>query len=187
MDRGATALDCDLQLSCEHGEIHVHAVRGREALSTPFRYEIDFSSDALEIGDVTRAGVLATLRDGHGNERLLAGVVDELELTEGADGWLRCRIVVVPMTSLLVHSRGSRIFQDLAVPDIVTQVFEDHKIDTARFRMDVRKPHPKRVYCVQYNESSWDFVNRLLEEEGIYYWFEHSAEGDVMVMGDDKE
>src|SRR5215471_15713718 len=103
MDRGETALECDLQLGCEHGEIHVHAVRGREALSTAFHYEIDFSTDTLDFDAALRTGVLATIRDGEGNERLLAGVVDQLDVTEGTDGWLRCRIAVVPLPSLLVH------------------------------------------------------------------------------------
>src|SRR6476620_7820761 len=113
-----TALSCLLALSCECGDLMVHAVRGREVLSTPFRYEIDFSTD------------------GHGHERLISGVVDELEVTGGAQDWLRCRIVVVPYPALLRHTRGSRIFQAQSIPEIVETLFGDHKIKSERIRQD---------------------------------------------------
>ena len=184
---GENGLTCELHLECEHGELNVHALRGHEDLSTPFRYEIDFSTNTLDIDKATRSGVRATLRDGFGHERHLAGVIDELQITAAVQGWLRCRIVVVPFAALLRHTLGCRIFQDQSVPDIVAAVFAAHGVKSSTYRIDVRKPHPPRVYCVQYQESSWDFINRLLEEEGIYYWFEQGDKGAVMAMTDDKE
>src|SRR3954453_12472191 len=181
----AEQLDCELDIDCDHGQLLVHAVRGREALSAPFAYEIDFSTDSLDLDKAPRAGVRAVIRDGFGDQRRLIGVLDRLEVTAGADGWLRCRILVVPFLSLLRYARGCRIYQDQAVPDIVAAVFEAQGIDAARYHVDTQKPHAKRVFCVQYDESPWDFINRLLEEEGITYWFDHSGDTEVMVMGDD--
>jgi type VI secretion system secreted protein VgrG len=187
MPAGEAQFDCDLDLECDHGQLLVHAVRGRERLSAPFVYEIDFSTDTLDLDAAPRAGVRANIRDGFGRERPIAGVIEELEVTAGADGWLRCRIKVTPFLSLLAHGRDCRIFQEQAVPDIVRAVFTAQGVDSKRYRLNLRRPHGARLYCVQYDESPWDFVNRLLEEEGIYYWFEHSADdGDVMVMTDDK-
>src|SRR5207248_5548096 len=74
-----------------------------------------------------------------------------------------------------------RVFQAMTVPDIVKKVLDEGKI---KHRPSFATSHPPREYCVQYRESDLDFVNRLLEEEGIFYWFEHDVSDHVMVLAD---
>src|SRR3954469_6097571 len=71
----------------------------------------------------------------------------------------------------LTRTADCRIFQELSVPDIVKHVFEDHGV--ANFEFKLFRSYRKWVYCVQYRESDFNFVARLLEHEGIYWYFEH--------------
>lgn len=82
----------------------------------------------------------------------------------------------------LKQNRNSRIFQQLNVPDIITQVFADYGV--ADYRIELENSYPTREYCVQFAESDFDFVNRLLEDEGISYYIEHGDKGHTLVIGD---
>ena len=81
---------------------------------------------------------------------------------------------VRPWLWLLTRTSDCRIFQDLSVPQIVEKVFAD--FGAANFKFKLLRSYRTRVYCVQYRESDFNFVARLLEEEGIWWYFEH-AEG----------
>ena len=72
----------------------------------------------------------------------------------------------------LTRTADCRIFQDMTVPDIVKKVFEDHGV--ANFEFKLFRSYRSWVYCVQYRESDYNFIARLLEHEGIYWYFEHS-------------
>ena len=72
----------------------------------------------------------------------------------------------------LTRTTDCKIFQDKNVPDIIKEVFADHPV--AVFEDGLNASYAQRKYCVQYRETDFDFVSRLMEEEGIYYYFEHS-------------
>ena len=72
---------------------------------------------------------------------------------------------------------GLRCFEELSVPDIVKKVFEDHGV--ANFEFKLFRHYRKRTYCVQYRESDYNFIARLLGHEGIYWYFEH-GDGDEL-------
>ena len=89
---------------------------------------------------------------------------------------------VNPWLWFLTRTSDCRIFQDLTVPDIVKKVFEDHGI--AKFEFKTFRTYRKWVYCVQYRESDYNFVARLLEHEGIYWYFEHGDGQHKLVLVD---
>ena len=181
-------IDATLSVACIEGPAVVHAVRGREALSRPFRYEVDFAAGAVDFNRARGAAAHLALTSDLGEVRHVDGAIESLSIAatdEEADTSVtRFRAVVVPRASLTRWRRGFRIFQDRSVPDIARQVLRDAGLDDALFRWTVGRSYAPRVYCVQYDESEWDFVARLLEEEGIYYWFEHGESGHVMVFAD---
>jgi type VI secretion system secreted protein VgrG len=90
---------------------------------------------------------------------------------------------VVPALWFLTLSSDCRIFQHLSVLDIVQKVLGENAVTD----VDVRctKSYPKREFCVQYRETHFDFVSRLLEEEGINYFFEHAAGSHTLILSDD--
>lgn len=87
-----------------------------------------------------------------------------------------------PWFWFLTRTSDCRIFQNKSVPDIIKEVFADHSV--ADFRLVLRASYQPREYCVQYRESDFDFVSRLMEEEGIYYFFEHKDSKHTMVLTD---
>ena len=89
---------------------------------------------------------------------------------------------VRPWLWFLTRTSDCRIFQELTVPDIVKKVFEDHSI--ADFEFKLFRSYRKWTYCVQYRESDYNFIARLLEHEGIYWYFEHTDSAHKLVLVD---
>src|SRR3982751_1071343 len=89
---------------------------------------------------------------------------------------------VSPWLWFLTRTSDCRIFQDQTVPEIVKKVFEDHGV--ANFEFKTFRTYRKWVYCVQYRESDYNFVARLLEHEGIYWYFEHSDGKHKLILVD---
>lgn len=112
-------------------------------------------------------------------ERHFSGICIRFTQGNRNSRWTKYQAVVVPHAWLLTQRQQSRIFQQKNVPDILRVVLEG--IDIKWKLQDTYEP---RNYCVQYRESDWDFVSRLMEEEGIYYFFEHNENGHKMVIAD---
>ncbi|MBO9688278.1 type VI secretion system Vgr family protein [Roseateles chitosanitabidus] len=87
-----------------------------------------------------------------------------------------------PWLWLLSRTSDCRIFQEMSVPDIVKQVFEDHPV--ARYEFKLLRPYRTWNYCVQYRETDFNFIARLLEHEGIYWYVEHDESGHKVVLCD---
>jgi hypothetical protein len=81
---------------------------------------------------------------------------------------------------VLTRTGNLRIFQAKDVPDILKQVLQGFDV-----AWELHKSYPKREYCVQYRETDFNFISRLMEEEGIFYFFRHTASGHKLVIADD--
>src|SRR5690606_16045048 len=129
--------------------------------------------------------LLELLTDVAGVHRPFHGHVTAFERIGSNGGLARYRLVVEPWLALLRQRVDSFVFQDLTVPEIVESVFADH-VDAGgklvpAWRWDLADPtlHRKRSLATQFEESDLAFVERLLADEGLYYWFEHEgAPGD---------
>lgn len=166
---------------------------GTETLSDLFEFDLsmhstdhDISLDAL-IGE--NATVWMKLPDG--SHRLINGILSEFRhigtflLRDGRDASIlsHYQAKLVPWFWALKLNRDCRIFQNKSVPEIVREIFEEYA--PVSFEMRLVGNYRRRDYCVQYRESDFDFVSRLLEEEGIFYFFVHSAPNDhKMVLAD---
>ena len=92
----------------------------------------------------------------------------------------RYRATVAPKIWVLTRTENLRIFQDQDVPDILKKVLQGFDVT-----WELHKSYPQREYCVQYRETDFNFISRLMEEEGIFYFFRHSASGHKLVIADD--
>ncbi|MFL5292375.1 MAG: type VI secretion system Vgr family protein [Myxococcales bacterium] len=175
----------DATLAGLDGPAVVHAVRGREEVSRAFRYQIDLEAPEIRVEEIRGSTALLALEDEAGRVRHLSGVVFRLEqlASDGAAGRFRYRLHLVPSTYLLSLRHGFRIFQELSAPDVVRTVVE-HAGLSRRLRFELAGSYPERAFCVQYDETEWDFLCRLLEEEGIWFRFDQTAEGNAMVVAD---
>ncbi|MFO0606710.1 MAG: type VI secretion system tip protein TssI/VgrG [Polyangiales bacterium] len=158
------------------GELRVVGFRGREAVSRPYRWDVtvdvaDVDHEAVEamlLG--ARASLSIPLRDAA--PRVVHGVIASVAHVDVApDGLhLRLRLRVVPRLWLLSRNRVSRVFQDMTASEVVAEVLGEAGVP---FEARLAQRCPRRIYCVQYEESDLAFVTRLLAEEGIFYFFRH--------------
>jgi len=122
--------------------------------------------------------------DAVDTDRHFHGIIGELEHVGICEGRHIYELELVPSLWRLTLRRNCRIFQELDVQEIVGRILEEGGITSDRYRFALLNEKRRRGFCVQYRESDFDFVSRLLEEEGIFYFFEHSEDKHVLVMSD---
>ena len=164
--------------------MRVHAFESSEALSKLGETKLKLLSERKDIGASELLGKPVTLtialRDGA--PRHLSGYVSRF-VQGGFEGrFCVYEMTVKPWLWLLTRTTDCRIFQEMSVPDIVKSVFEDHPV--ARFEFNLLRPYRSWTYCVQYRESDFNFVARLLEHEGIYWYVTHDEAGHKLVLCD---
>jgi type VI secretion system secreted protein VgrG len=155
-------------------------VKGEERLSTPFRLDLRFVvSDGvpLDPADIVRKPATVRLeRDVH--VRSIEGLVTEVSVGAVKRGAPEVHLVIEPSLALLRHRTDIRLFRQKTVPEIVTEVLSRFGISP---QLWLSRSYERREYCVQFRESDLDFVNRLLEDEGVTYYF---LENGSMVLAD---
>lgn len=166
------------------------SVSGNERISSIYEYELEALSESDTIDAKKIVGKSVTV-EMHGKEvRHIDGYVicmsrgDMLET--GKDKTLRqYRMTIVPWLWFLSRRVNCRIFQEMTAVDVIEEVFKDHKV-IAKYQKKLKSTYKKREYCVQFNESDLDFITRLLEEEGIAYYFAHDKGKHELVLVDQK-
>lgn len=166
-------------------ELKVLEFKGNEAISQPYRFDLELVSERpdLALEDVLhRQAYLAFDDKGHG----IHGQVESVAQSDCDKRLARYQISLVPRLAYLRHRINQRIFQRLSVPAIVTRILKDHGIQGDALRFSLSGQYPEREYCVQYAESDLAFIERICAEVGIHYHFKHSPEGHLLVFGDDQ-
>ncbi|MFE0752527.1 type VI secretion system Vgr family protein [Inquilinus sp. NPDC058860] len=166
-------------------EVYLRRLRGVERLGEPFLYEVTLASpDPIQtFAKVPGQSLTVGLKLKGTATRFFHGIVTRFQYL-GLDDTERLNYVaeVRPWLSLLDYRRNSRIFQNKTSLEIITQIFREHK-GTFKGRPTGRLP--RRPYCVQYDETDLAFVSRLMEQDGIYYYFEHAENRHDLVLVDD--
>ncbi|MEW7314511.1 type VI secretion system tip protein TssI/VgrG [Buttiauxella gaviniae] len=162
------------------------SVKGNEAISSPFCYELRSLTALNEKGIAALHGqsVSCQIGDGLHNlpQRYLHGTVTHIQRGRDADNQTICLLRLEPTLALLRMGRSMRVWQNITVPDVVGKLLGEHHINQVDYQL--RNSYQKREYCVQYRESDFDFISRLLEEEGIYYFFKHQENQHTLVLAD---
>jgi len=157
---------------------------GEEALSDAYRYQLTCLSPdtALALKELLGQPVRLGLQDADGAEVVRCGVVSAAQALGSDGGFAQYGLTIEPPLALLRHRRTSRVFQDLSVPDIVKQVLAEHQTANPVFarvqhwQFPLSGDAPLRSYCLQYRESDYDFIVRLLHEEGYHWHFVHQGD-----------
>lgn len=161
---------------------------GKESLSRLFSFELKLLSEnhSISFDEIIGRPVSITLRRDESEERYFHGIIAQFEQYAGKDVTAQrlssYHATMVPWTWLLTRTTDSRIFQNKSVPDIIEQIFREKGFSD--YRLAVQEQHETRVYCVQYRETDFNFISRLMEDEGIYYYFVHEADKHTMVIAD---
>jgi type VI secretion system secreted protein VgrG len=158
---------------------------GTEALGLPFELDLELLSEQgdLEAEKLLGQKVAIGLELPNGQKRHFHGFVTEFSQEGWAQRYHGYRATVRPWFWLLSRTADCRIFQELSVPQIFEKVVKDYGF--TEYKLKLAATYPAREYCVQYRETDLAFLSRLLEEEGIYYFFEHSGSEHTLVLVDD--
>ncbi len=160
------------------------AMEGRESVSGLFEFRLSLLSTetSIKAQDLLGTPMIVTVKLADGGERKIHGLVRRFTQLGLDDVYAVYEAELVPWLWLLSLNRDSRVFQQMTAVEIIEKVFKDR--NQSDYQVKCTGSFPKREYCVQYRESDLDFVSRLMEEEGIFYFFEHTGSKHTLVLGD---
>ena len=163
--------------------LKVVRIFGREGLSSLFEFRVELAGPELALGDLVDRPALLQI-DGMQGPRQVHGMIEEIEYVGQTSALHLYEATLVPWIWRLQHRQSCRIFQDLTTPQILEQVLTSAGLAKDWLRVDLTASYAPRNYCVQYRESDLAFVCRLMEEDGIFYFFEHAGDKHILVLGD---
>ncbi len=163
---------------------------GQEGISRLFRFDVNLFSENRAIPFPSIVGKKATITVvlPDRKERYINGLVDSfaqggtstVQIESATATFASYTARLVPWFSMLGYTSDCRIFQHKSVPDIIETIFKENSFSD--FKNRLQGSFPEREYCVQWNETDLEFVSRLMEEEGIFYFFEHDKNAHTLVM-----
>ena len=160
----------------------IRSINGREALSQLYSYEVEsfapITTD-VDFADLIGQPLTVSVALKNNEKRFFHGIVKSAVRGARSMTAISYRFEVVPSFWLLTQRTQSRIFQQLSIPDILKKVLEGLDVD-----FQFTGKYEPRDYCVQYRETDFAFASRLMEEEGIFYFFLHREDGHTLVLSD---
>lgn len=160
---------------------------GTEEISRLFTYQLEMLSenDAIDPRDIVGKSVSWGVQHFDKEPRYFNGVVSRFVASSLVNRDLRAyRAVVVPWLWFLTRTTNCRIFQKKSVPDIIQAVFD--QLGFTDYEIALTGSYAPWEYCVQYRETAFNFVSRLMEQEGIFYFFRHEEGKHTLVLADQK-
>ena len=162
---------------------------GREGISELFKFRVQCVSETqepLELGNLLASEAHVRISSHYDRvDRFFHGRISDARVLGKDREFVRYEFVLRPAYWFLSRNSNCRIFNDKRADQIIQQVLDEHsflKCDTSNLGTD----YPQLEYCVQYRESDFAFVSRLMEENGIYYYFEHAEDQHQMVLAKGK-
>lgn len=174
------------------GRFRVLEINGEEGISRPFDFDLTLAVGLYEpqpeLAELVNQPALMRLHADYtsalDSPRLTHGIIWNMTRLREDDYFVYYRVRFVPSLMRLTQSSDCKIYQFKAIPDIITEVLKEMGFSGDDFRFILQEEHPEREYVVQYRESHFDFIQRLLAEEGLYYFFTHEDVRHTLVMTD---
>jgi type VI secretion system secreted protein VgrG len=187
---GLSAADAIVSIDTKGADFLVLGMTGHEHLGQMFAYTVELAG-ALDMLNQPKAvnlqkllGTQATVTMNVADDpRYFHGWVTRVARGQKRGRYITYSLTLQPWLWFATRTKNSQVFQDQSVKDIVTSVLKTYSADSD-WRLVSASVYPKLDYCVQHNETDFDFVSRLLEEVGIYYFFEHKKGTHTMVLID---
>jgi len=165
-------------------ELLLTSFQGGDYISRLFEFQLEVLSANVNLDPHELMGKQVTVTLQEDSERYFTGYVSRFIFGEVKANDLRqYKLSIVPWLWFLTKTQNQRIFQEMTTKDIVSKVFKDNGFNDFEF---LASAGTKREYCVQYGESDYEFVSRLLEEDGIAYYFKHEKEKHQLFLVDKK-
>ena len=172
--------------TAQSGDFGVYAFSGFEEACKPYEFGIELVSRSANVDLTALLGTPACLSiaDRSGGERLVHGLIREMEQLHTANRFTHYRCSLVPRLWFLGQIRDHRIFQNLSVVEIIQQILKEQGFTADGSSFKLSYSYEPREYCVQYGETDLHFITRLCEEEGIYFYFEHNRDSHCLCFCD---
>lgn len=174
-----------ISLSGPHADdLALRGMTATERLGRPFAYQLEFESKLGDLAyeDFLGQTVTVGLSLSTGSMRYFNGIVVKFAQRTRSGDWHRYQAELRPWFWLLTRTADCKVFQNLAVPDLFKQVCSG--LGFSDYQDSLSGTYSTREYCVQYRETTFDFLSRLLEFEGIYYYFTHDDQKHQLVLSD---
>lgn len=158
---------------------------GDESISSLFRFDLDLLStdDGLDLDAVVGKGATVRLTLADGEQRYFSGIISKFSQGGRDQTFTSYHAELVPWLWLLGRTANCRIFQRKTVPEIIGTILNERNFK-GLWRESLHGPFKERDYCVQYRETDLNFLSRLMEEEGIYYFFAHENGKHTLMLAD---
>jgi type VI secretion system secreted protein VgrG len=156
-----------------------------EAVSEPYSIDVDLTTTdrTFLVEDCLRTRLCLTVFDPQGRPRYFDGIVERALFLRAVGDERHFSVRLRPALAALEHREGCRIFQDKSLVEVVQTILDEAGFgDKVEWR--ISKEYEPREFTVQYRESHLNFISRLLEDAGIFYYFRHSAEGHTLILAD---
>jgi type VI secretion system secreted protein VgrG len=165
-------------------DVAVIRFEAREAISRPYEVDVELSTadPGFRVEECLRSSAALMLVDGEGAPRFFHGVVDRAEFAYWTGTVFHFRIRLRPGLAALAHREDARIFQEQSVVDVIATILEEAGVTAVE--KDLKATYEPRELIVQYRESQLNFLHRLMEDEGLFYFFKHTAEGHTLILAD---
>jgi type VI secretion system secreted protein VgrG len=162
---------------------------GHEAISRLFSFHLDLLADKTDpafkeiaFSDIIGKSVTITINQSDDTPRYFNGLVSRFAQSGGDVAFQRYQMEVVPWTWMLTRYADCKIFHNKTVGEIIQKVFSDRSFTD--FKVSLSASYTPLEYCVQYRETDFNFISRLMEQNGIFYFFEHQDGKHTMVIAD---
>jgi len=184
--RGLPLVHYSLDVNGAPTRWRVRRISFSEAVQDTYTCVLDLAHDDLDADATALQGASCAVQIARGQAaRRVCGLVTRVEWLGTLVDHLMVRVHVSPALAALRHTRDSRIFQNQTIPDILQKVLGDGlKPYQRKVRPALGRAYQAREYTVQYGESDYDFARRLMSEEGIFFFFDHSGEQEELVLAD---
>jgi len=162
----------------------LHKFEATEELGRPYNFELTLrsSSETIDFEELLGKNVSVRLDISGSSERFFNGYITKFSQGENAEGFATYYATISPWLWFLQKTNDCRIFQEENAVEIIEKIFQESGY--ADYELRLSSSYRKREYTVQYRESSFNFVSRLMEEEGIYYYFSHEQGHHTMIICD---
>ncbi|MGC1618069.1 MAG: type VI secretion system tip protein TssI/VgrG, partial [Candidatus Acidiferrum sp.] len=162
----------------------LHGFNGSEGVSQLFQFSAEFLSEnhSIAFKDIIGKPVTISLQLSTDKKRYWNGFVSRFSCAGRDDSFSHYHAEIVPWTWFLTRTADCQIFQQKTIPEIIKKVFQDHGFQD--FQDRTQATYPQREYVVQYRETAFNFVSRLMEEYGIFYFFEHEESSHKLIFAD---
>ncbi len=171
----------------DQDQVQLVMLSGEEKISEPFYFNIEMSSssDALQFSKVLGKNVYITIALPSGDSQYINGVVTRFSQGSKSERSTSYFAEVRPWFWLLTLQSDNRIFQNKTVPEILEQVFSD--MGFSDYKNALTTTYQPIEFCVQYRETTFQFLSRLMESAGIFYFFEHNSEKHTLIFTDNAD